>query len=388
MPGAGTPARRAAATTPFSILVLGGAGVFGSRICRRLARHPGLRIIAAGRRRAALDALAREVGGVEPLALEAPRALKAALARERPDLVIHTAGPFQAQDYAVAALSIEAGAHYIDIADGRDFVANFARLDAAARAANVLAVSGASSVPGLSAAAIEATRAAFARLDRIEIDLSPGNRAPRGPAVIAAFLGYCGRPIARWEGGAWTTVHGWHDLRRGEIDGVGRRWVSACDVPDLVLFPARYPGVRTVTFHAGLELASLHLGLWLLAWLPRLGLGESLAWLSGITRVVGALTRPFGMDRGGMAVTLTGVDHAGGAMKQRWSLAAGAGDGPFVPATPSVVLALKLAAGTLAARGARPCLDLLTLDEFRAEVADLEITDAVVSLPIGPNSAL
>ncbi|HUH84682.1 MAG TPA: saccharopine dehydrogenase NADP-binding domain-containing protein, partial [Stellaceae bacterium] len=244
---------------PFTVLVLGGAGVFGSRICGRLARHAGMRIIAAGRRRPPLDALARAVGGVEPLVLDAPRGLAAALQDLRPDLVIHTAGPFQTQDYAVAELCIGAGVHYVDIADGRDFVADFIRLDAAARAASVLAVTGASSVPGLSAAAIDAHRGGFARLERIEIGLSPGNRAPRGPAVIAALLGYCGRPIARWEKCSWRNVFGWHDLRRGEIDGVGRRWLSACDVPDLALFPTRYPGVATVTFHAGLELAPLHL---------------------------------------------------------------------------------------------------------------------------------
>jgi len=346
-----------------------------------LARHEDFRIIAAGRRRAPLEALARDLRQVEPLVLDAPRALGAALRDRRPDLMIHTAGPFQAQDYAVVELCIAAGIHYIDIADGRDFVANFTRLDAAARGAGVLVVSGASSVPALSAAAIDAHRADFAEIERIEIGLSPGNRAPRGPAVVAAFLGYCGRPIARWEQGAWRKVYGWHDLRRGEIDGIGRRWLSACDVPDLVLFPARYPGVATVTFHAGLELAPLHLGLWLLAWLPRLGFGHGLSGLVGPALALGALTRWLGSDRGGMSVTLTGVDDRGRTLRRRWSLAAGAGDGPFVPATPSVLLAAKLARGALTARGARPCLDLFTLDEFRAEVADLDIADQVVTLP-------
>lgn len=358
--------------------MLGGAGVFGSRICRRLAHHDGFRIIAAGRRGAALAALAAELGdSLQTLACDAPRQLAEALAAAKPDLVIHTAGPFQGQDQAVAETCIAQGVHYLDIADGRDFVAGIARLDAAARAAGVLAVSGASSVPAVSAAAIDACRADFAGIDSIEIGLSPGNRAPRGDAVIAAFLGYAGRPIERWENGAWRRVHGWHDLRRRHMDGLGRRWLSACDVPDLVLFPRRYCGVGTVTFHAGLELGFLHLGLWLLAWLPRLGLLPDLAAIAPVARLIGRATRPLGTDRGGMFVTLSGVDRAGGRLQRRWSLAAGAGDGPFVPATPAVLIAGKLARGELDRRGAMPCLDLFTLDEFRAEVADLDIADTI-----------
>ncbi|HEX7966850.1 MAG TPA: saccharopine dehydrogenase NADP-binding domain-containing protein [Stellaceae bacterium] len=360
--------------------MLGAAGVFGSRICRRLARHGEMRVIAAGRTRAALDALAAAVAQEAPdsrlvvLVLDAPRDLAHALEAMRPNLVIHTAGPFQGQDYAVAEICIRHGVHYVDIADGRDFVVNFFRLDQAARAAAVVAVSGASSVPALSAAAVDALRGEFAQLDTIEIGISPGNRAPRGPALIAAFLGYAGRPMARWEDGSWQTVHGWHDLHRRAIDGVGKRWFSACDVPDLALFPARYPGVSTVTFHAGLELGLLHLGLWLLAWLPRARLLPNLAAFTGLASALARVTLPLGSDRGGMFVTLTGTGRDGSKLARSWSLVAAAGHGPFVPATPAVLLARKLAQSAIAWRGAGPCLDLFTLDEFRAEIADLDIS--------------
>jgi hypothetical protein len=362
--------------------VLGGAGVFGSRICRRLARHRGVRIIAAGRSRESLAALAADLDGcIETLAMDAPRGLASALASTGANLVIHTAGPFQAQDYTVAERCIEHRVHYIDIADGRDFVAGFARLEAAARAADVLAVSGASSVPGLSAAVIDACRGDFQRLDAVEIGLSPGNRAPRGPAVIGAFLGYCGKPVERWENGAWHRVYGWHDLRRRRIDGLGWRWFSACDVPDLALFPARYPTLRTVSFHAGIELAVLHLGLWLVSWLPRLKLVPNLTGIAGLAGIVSGATQRFGSDRGGMFVTLSGIGRDGQSLQRQWSLVAGAGDGPFVPATPAVLLAGKLARGELDRRGAGPCFDLFTLDEFRAEIADLDIADKTRTLP-------
>lgn len=41
-------------------------------------------------------------------------------------VVVHCAGPYQAQSgYSVARAAMVAGAHYVDIADGRAFVAGF-----------------------------------------------------------------------------------------------------------------------------------------------------------------------------------------------------------------------------------------------------------------------
>ena len=48
--------------------------------------------------------------------------------------------------------------------------------------------------------------------------------------------------------------------------------------------------------------------------------------------------------------------------------------GPYIPATASVLLAKRLLDGSLQTRGAMPCVGLFTLDEFLAEVGDLDIT--------------
>jgi short subunit dehydrogenase-like uncharacterized protein len=58
-------------------------------------------------------------------------------------IVIDAAGPFQGQASHLARMAIAAKCHFIDIADARDYVAKFPELDAAARAAGVLAVAGA-----------------------------------------------------------------------------------------------------------------------------------------------------------------------------------------------------------------------------------------------------
>lgn len=46
------------AADPFKVLVLGGSGVFGSRVCRRLARHRDMAIVVAGRSKGKAEALA------------------------------------------------------------------------------------------------------------------------------------------------------------------------------------------------------------------------------------------------------------------------------------------------------------------------------------------
>jgi len=128
------------------IVVIGGHGNFGARICRTLAADKGIDIVAVGRRSAAPPDAGVRSANLDIAAPDFP----ASLAALRPTVVIHCAGPFQGQDYGVASAAIAAGAHYIDLADGRRFVAGFSgALDEAARAAGVLAISGASTLPAI-----------------------------------------------------------------------------------------------------------------------------------------------------------------------------------------------------------------------------------------------
>lgn len=350
------------------VVLIGAGGVFGSRIARRLAHDSRFALILAGRQRDTLDALRRELGddSVRVAVLDAVLpTLAADLVALRPQLVLHTAGPFQRQDYRVAEACLACGSDYIDLADGRDFVSGIGRLDARAKAAGRLLVSGASSVPALSAAVVDALLPRFEKLTRIEHAISPGNRTPRGDATVASILGYCGRPIRVWRDGRWQHAHGWMEGRR-QVFPFGRRRVGVCEVPDLELFPTRYPQVETVLFRAGLELPLLQGGTWCAAALVRLGLIRDLAaWAPALRRFSERFIR-FGSDIGGMAVELGGVGVDGTPLRLRWWLDAAAGDGPQVPVTPAVVLAQRLADGLVDAKGAQPCMGLLTLDQLVA----------------------
>jgi saccharopine dehydrogenase-like NADP-dependent oxidoreductase len=73
----------------------------------------GFEVIATGRQ-----------GAGATLDIDDPR-FGDALRALGPALVIHCAGPFQNQDYRVALAALSCGAHYIDLADGREFVTGF-----------------------------------------------------------------------------------------------------------------------------------------------------------------------------------------------------------------------------------------------------------------------
>ena len=360
------------------VLVLGGYGQFGRRIVDALSGDADMSVIVAGRDIARAQALCDALMPKARATLTAARIdiasdYDAALAQLRPDLVIHTAGPFQSLDYDVARATLRFGAHYVDLADGRAFVESFDVLDAEAKAAGRWAISGASSVPGLSGAVLAAHAERFASMDVVEAGISPGNRTERGLATTQAILGYVGRPFSVLRDGAWRREYGWQSLRRVRFDGVGARWFARCEVPDLGVLPRRWPGLRTCDFRAGLEMRRMHFGLWTLGWLVRCGVLRRLPDRAGALLAMSNHWLERGSDTGVMYVDMTGRAHDGEALRLRWTIVARDGDGPQIPATAAVVLARKLARDALPGSGARACLDLFTLDEFVEALAPFAI---------------
>ena len=347
-------------------LVIGGSGNFGARIARALQGDPAIELLLAGRRAARIPG-AEALPGIA-LDIAAPK-LADRLAALAPGLIIHCAGPFQGQDYRVAQAALLSGAHYLDLADGRDFVTGFTTsADAMARSANRIAITGASTLPALSSAVIDGLLGPFSTIERIGIAIAPGQRAPRGLATLEAVFSYLGRPFPVWRGGRWRQVWGWMDLRRLRFDA-GARWAAACDVPDLALFPERYPGSGSVDFHAALEFGIQHCALWLLAAVRRLGLPINVGrWAVRLNGAAASFDRWAG-DWGGMRVQVDGVAHDGRPSRRTWQLCAPALHGPEIPCMPAILLARRIARGSITQRGAYACMGFLTLADFEAEFA-------------------
>lgn len=352
------------------VLVLGGYGNFGARISRALARDPRIDLLVGGRDEARAGALARELGAA-PLRIDvSARDLADRFSQDGIGLVIHTAGPFQGQAYAVAQAAAVAGAHYVDLADGRRFVCDFpAALDDAFRRAGRWGITGASSVPALSSAVVEQARPRFARLDRIETCIAPGQRAPRGEATLAGVLSYCGAPVQVWREGRWQAMPGWASPAPVRFARLRPRLGAVCDIPDLELFPRLYAPVQDVVFRAALEVRFTQWVFAVLAQARRRGWLRRPERLARLLHRTGGLADPFGSGDGGMVVRFTGADESGLALERSWHLTAPGGHGPEIPCMPAILLARRLAAGELPGAGATACTGLLALDDFAPEFA-------------------
>ena len=360
---------------PMRVVVLGGYGNFGARICRALASDARIELFVAARdgQRAAefVATLPARASRARAVALDTAAAdFMERLQALQPAMVIHTAGPFQGQDYSVAHAAAHCGAHYVDLADGRRFVCDFAAtLDAPFKAAQRSAITGASTVPALSSAVIDGLRERFGELHAIDLCIAPAQQAPRGEATLAAVLSYCGEAIPVWQQGRWQQRIGWAEPARVRFAHMATRLGALCDIPDLELFPQRYGSVRDVMFRAALEVSLTQRLFALIAWArQRRRLARASALAPWLHRASTWFDR-FGSALGGMVVRLSGVSPHGGPLCIEWHLSADHNHGPQIPCMPAVLLARRLARGDTLPAGAHACMGLLALHEFVPEFA-------------------
>ncbi|MDJ0978070.1 MAG: saccharopine dehydrogenase NADP-binding domain-containing protein [Erythrobacter sp.] len=355
------------------VLLLGASGVFGSRLARLIcAEDKPIDLTLAARGLSKLSALAQGLSRpVKSLALD--RASLTAQDLAGFDLVIDAAGPFQASHMRVVESAMAAGVDYMDLADGRDFVQAFTRYDEAAKGAGMALTAGASSIPALSHAVIDHITQGWSAIDTLRIGIYPGNRAPRGLAVVEGILSYVGRPVRVFRKGRWRDVPGWGLLHREKLPGVGKRWASVCETPEQDLLVERYAPRRSAEFYAGLELGLLHLGLALMALPVRWGWVESLRPFSRPMLTIAKWFLPFGSDRGGMSVYASGEDEHGRSLARRWFLKANANRGPYVPVLAAMAMLRRYRAGWRPDPGARVCSGFLSLADFEADFARLGI---------------
>lgn len=355
------------------VLIIGGYGNFGRFITTSLAREDNLDLIIGGRTLSKAQSLARQVNAAA-VVIDIHKNLLERLQEIKPDIVIHTSGPFQSQGYDVAEACIDCGAHYIDLADSREFVSEIDTLDEKAKQADRLVVSGASSVPCLTSALIEHYKNEFERLETVSCGITTAQKTTRGVATTAAILSYTGKSFKTLINGEQSDVYGWQGLHARKYSGLGWRLLGNCNVPDLALFPRIYPDLKTVRFYAGLELPFIHITLWALSWLVRIGLIRNLQLSAPLLLRLSFLFDWFGSANSGFYMDLTGKDKNGDNKTIHFELTARSGDGPYIPCMPAILLAKKLANNEIKEVGATPCVGIISKKEYLDALEPLDIS--------------
>ena len=359
------------------ILILGGYGNFGSRIAAALVKD-NMPVIIAGRELRKAQTLQAKLGGennqVGVAAFDANQELDKQLGILKPKLVINTIGPFQITDYRIAKTCIKHKVHYIDLADARDFVPGITCLDNLARENDVLVVSGASTVPGLSSAVLDYYQTDFSEMHSLIYGISPGQKAPRGLATTESILTYLGKPLKPWDS---EIRYGWQDNYRQTYPELGKRWMANCDIPDLDLFTERY-GFKEIRFSAGMENSFLHLSMWAMSYLVRLGLPVDLSRHGKFLLSLSHFFDFMGTTNGGMHILIKGLDKQRQPLAIQWYIVAKENDGPQIPCVPAIVLSKKILRNAINIRGAMPCVGMVTLEEYMKELEGLAIKTYVV----------
>jgi saccharopine dehydrogenase-like NADP-dependent oxidoreductase len=382
-----------------SVLVIGGSGVFGSHLCRRLARLGLFQIIVGGRSAKKSAALLAELNLIDlecraRFASVNRSVVTAAQLKELGSVaLIDAAGPFQGNDYRLPEAAIEAGIHYIDLADARAFVGGIGALDEKAKAAGVAVLSGASSTPAISGAILRDLTAGWQSIDRIWVSIVPGSRGDvnsrridppmPGRSVIEAILSWTGERVRVFDDGRWQTRYGWSGIRKVNLGSLGWRRASLAETPDLDVLVEDFQPRISARFHAGLELGLMHNGMRILSAMRCRGL------LPRLTLLAGVMTRPaqflgrFGTDTGGMVVEAEGLDANGHAVRAEAQLTATNGHGPVIPSLAAVALLKQIAEGKLTFRGASHAGRILKAEEIMCLVPDLSIRLTTETPPRG-----
>src|SRR5262245_9924981 len=200
---------------PLTVLIVGGYGTFGGRLAHLLADCADLTVLIAGRSlERAQQFCSRVANGVSARGLpirtefravrfDRSAAPEADLRSLGVDIVVDASGPFQAYgDYRLVEACIACGAHYLDLADGAEFVCGIERFDEHARERGVFVLSGVSSFPVLTAAVVRLLSAGLSRVDEIVAGIAPSPYANVGLNVIRAIAGYAGKPVRLRDGSA------------------------------------------------------------------------------------------------------------------------------------------------------------------------------------------
>jgi hypothetical protein len=364
------------------VLIIGGYGTFGGRLARRLAVDPRIELVVAGRNRAKAEAFVSRLASKSAQAAVFDRDADAVrqLLNIAPHVVVDASGPFQSYGtdrYRIAKAAIDAGMHYLDLADDRDFVIGINDLNERALQRQVFAISGASTSPALTGAIYRHLARHFSSVENFRGGIAPSSRIDIGLNVFEAITSYAGKPVPVRRAGLPSFATAICDITSCSISAPGalplaRRTFSLVDLPDLELAADFSPAAANTWFGAAPLPAIYHWFLRILARLVKWKIVRTLLPLAPFMHAVFSRWR-FGEHRGGLFVELSGTAKDGAYARLAWELVAEGDDGPQIPVLAAEAIIRKSLDYHPVPAGARPAHRELELADFVPALSGLRI---------------
>jgi hypothetical protein len=369
------------------VLVLGGYGTFGGRLLRLLADDERLSLIVAGRSLEKAQAFCvrhRGKADMQPADFDRDGDPTVQLALLAPAIVVDASGPFQAygdDPYRMVRACIAEGIHYLDLADGLDFVAGVSAFDGEAKRWGVFVLSGMSTLPVLSSLVVRRLSVGLDMVETVATGIAPSPHAGVGLNVVRAIASYAGKPVALRRDGEDVTAHGLTDILTYTVAPPGAlplapRVFSLVEAPDLAGLPRQWPGIRSVWVGAGPAPGLLHAVLRGFARLVRLGVIRSLSGMAGLMHWATRHLR-WGEHRGGMFVEVSGKAGDGRPLRRSWHLIAEGDDGPFIPSIAAAAIIRNMLEGRVPAPGARAGINDLSLADYERSFEKLAVRTGI-----------
>ena len=197
------------------VLILGGYGTFGSLLAKELLATTNHSVILGGRSSRRAQAVRSGLGhpgrvSTIEVDLSKPDLFGRALAGV--DAVVCAAGPFQQLSPQLVLNSVQAGVHWLDIADDPDWIASVVHdreTQGLALEKDLVVAPGMSTSPAISSALAELCRRQLPAATSMRVALFIGNRNRKGAGVVASGLLSCDGPLEQVDLLAFGRRTGW-----------------------------------------------------------------------------------------------------------------------------------------------------------------------------------
>lgn len=240
--------------------------------------------------------------------------------------------------------------HYVDIAEDRTYRRLITSSHEDAVAAGIVALNGASVVPGMEVLFTQLLHPRFDRIRAVRSIAAPDTRRHRGDAMFRTMLKAAGRPFQQPRDGRPATVYAWIEGEQFLFPPpVGtRRHYLVLEMADLDVLPELF-GVGTVEFKAGSEFAFLNRMLAFLAVLRARTGHPTLERYTTVVRAVSWFVGRWGRDAGGVICEVTG--DVGGRVRREAVAVVRSDEGARIPIVLAGIAVSEVLAGRLVQPG-------------------------------------